>query len=120
MAVLLEAQLDRALQQSHERPARWQGARPGVRVAYALGLDDQLVGVTFECNEPAAARQTKRIVVGGRDTSALSAGEIDDYVRWRFLEGLDDIGLTLRQADLIGEYEQTRPPFKPTTQIPVG
>lgn len=32
--------------------------------------------------------------------------DIDDYTRWRLLEGLDDIGLTLRQADVIGEFEK--------------
>ena len=41
--------------------------------------------------------------------------EIDDYTRWRLLEGLDDIGLTLRQVDHIAAYEQTRPAFKPST-----
>jgi 3-isopropylmalate/(R)-2-methylmalate dehydratase small subunit len=41
--------------------------------------------------------------------------EIDDYTRWRLLEGLDDIGLTLRQGDAIDAYEATRPTFKPAT-----
>lgn len=41
--------------------------------------------------------------------------DIDDYTRWRLMEGLDDIGLTLRQADLIEEYEGRRPSFKPVT-----
>ncbi len=41
--------------------------------------------------------------------------EIDDYTRWRLLEGLDDIGLTLRQADAIDAYEAGRPAFKPAT-----
>jgi 3-isopropylmalate/(R)-2-methylmalate dehydratase small subunit len=41
--------------------------------------------------------------------------EIDDYTRWRLLEGLDDIGLTLRQVDAIGAYEAGRPTFKPAT-----
>ena len=40
---------------------------------------------------------------------------IDDYARWRLLEGLDDIDLTLRHADAIGEYETTRPRFLPQT-----
>ena len=44
--------------------------------------------------------------------------EIDDYTRWRLLEGLDDIGLTLRQADAIDAYEARRPAFKPAT-LPV-
>ncbi|AYA27006.1 3-isopropylmalate/(R)-2-methylmalate dehydratase small subunit [Rhodococcus rhodochrous J3] len=40
---------------------------------------------------------------------------IDDYTRWRLLEGLDDIGLTLRQVDAISEYEKSRPSWKPST-----
>ena len=35
--------------------------------------------------------------------------EIDDYTRWRLLEGLDDIGLTLRHADDIAAFEASRP-----------
>lgn len=41
--------------------------------------------------------------------------DIDDYTRWRLMEGLDDIGLTLRREDLIEEYEGRRPAFKPIT-----
>jgi 3-isopropylmalate/(R)-2-methylmalate dehydratase small subunit len=41
--------------------------------------------------------------------------EIDDYVRWRLLEGLDDIGITLQSADLIADYERARPAFTPRT-----
>lgn len=40
---------------------------------------------------------------------------IDDYTRWRLLEGLDDIGLTLRQVEAISEYEKSRPSWKPRT-----
>lgn len=40
---------------------------------------------------------------------------IDDYVRWRLLEGLDDIGITLQHADEIDAFEALRPDFKPTT-----
>jgi 3-isopropylmalate/(R)-2-methylmalate dehydratase small subunit len=41
--------------------------------------------------------------------------EIDDYTRWRLMEGLDDIGLTLAHADTISEFEQHRPGWLPTT-----
>ncbi|RVW04725.1 3-isopropylmalate dehydratase small subunit [Rhodococcus spongiicola] len=41
--------------------------------------------------------------------------EIDDYTRWRLLEGLDDIGLTLRQVEAISEFEKSRPSWKPVT-----
>jgi 3-isopropylmalate/(R)-2-methylmalate dehydratase small subunit len=41
--------------------------------------------------------------------------EIDDYTRWRLLEGLDDIGLTLSHEDDIAAFESTRPTWKPVT-----
>ncbi len=44
--------------------------------------------------------------------------EIDGYTRWRLLEGLDDIGLTLRHVAEIDSYEADRPSFKPKT-LPV-
>ncbi|GLZ53656.1 3-isopropylmalate dehydratase small subunit [Actinomycetospora sp. NBRC 106378] len=40
---------------------------------------------------------------------------VDDYTRWRLLEGLDDIGLTLRHEEDITAYEAARPSHKPTT-----
>jgi 3-isopropylmalate/(R)-2-methylmalate dehydratase small subunit len=40
---------------------------------------------------------------------------IDDYTRWRLMEGLDDIGLTLKQTDSIDSFEKTRPLYKPAT-----
>ena len=40
---------------------------------------------------------------------------IDDYTRWRLMEGLDDIGLTLKQIDSIDSFEKTRPSHKPAT-----
>jgi len=44
--------------------------------------------------------------------------EIDDYTRWRLLEGLDDIGLTLRDEDAITAFESQRAAWRPTT-LPV-
>ena len=41
--------------------------------------------------------------------------ELDDYTRWRLMEGLDDIGLTLKQTDSIDAYETKRPSYKPKT-----
>ncbi|MEU8819414.1 ABC transporter substrate-binding protein [Actinoplanes sp. NPDC048796] len=58
-------------------------------IVYALGLGDDLVGVTFECDEPASARAEKTVVVGGRDTRGLTPAEIDDYVRTRMANGED-------------------------------
>ena len=41
--------------------------------------------------------------------------QIDDYTRWRLLEGLDDIGITLGHDDDIASFEATRPSWKPAT-----
>jgi 3-isopropylmalate/(R)-2-methylmalate dehydratase small subunit len=41
--------------------------------------------------------------------------KIDDYTAWRLLEGLDDIGLTLRKQAEIQSFEQSRPAWKPRT-----
>jgi len=55
------------------------------------------------------------------DAQTVSAGDliapfdVDPYVRWRLLEGLDDIGITLQKADAIERFEATRPGFAPTT-----
>jgi len=43
------------------------------------------------------------------------AFEIDDYTRWRLLEGLDDIGLTLRDEAQITEFEARRESWRPLT-----
>jgi iron complex transport system substrate-binding protein len=58
-------------------------------IVYALGLGDDLVGVTFECDEPASARAEKEVVVGGRDTSGMTPAEIDGYVRDQLAHGAD-------------------------------
>ena len=58
-------------------------------IVYALGLGSDLVGVTFECDEPATARRDKTVVVGGRDTSSMTPAEIDAYVRNRMAAGAD-------------------------------
>jgi 3-isopropylmalate/(R)-2-methylmalate dehydratase small subunit len=47
--------------------------------------------------------------------SVASAFEIDDYTRWRLMEGLDDIGLTLRHETDIDVFESRRESWRPTT-----
>ncbi|MEV6125747.1 3-isopropylmalate dehydratase small subunit [Streptomyces violaceusniger] len=43
--------------------------------------------------------------------------ELDENARWRLLEGLDDISLTLREDESIAAYEARRPSFKPSTVV---
>lgn len=75
-------------------------------ITYALGLEDQLCGVTFECDEPPRARQQKEIIVGGMRTAGMQPAEIDRIVRDRLAAGEDlytlDAGALGRlQPDLI-------------------
>ena len=57
-----------------------------------------------------------RTVRAGEGVDAVEDSfDIDDYTRWRLLEGLDDIGITLGHADDITAYEATRPAWKPAT-----
>ena len=58
-------------------------------IVYALGLGEDLVGVTFECDEPASARVDKAVVVGGRDTKGMAPAEIDEYVKEQLESGGD-------------------------------
>src|SRR3954453_7116630 len=63
---------------------------------------------------------TTQIVVD-LDARSIQAGaltapfQIDDYTRWRLLEGLDDIGITMSHEAEIAAYETTRQNWKPTT-----
>ena len=60
----------------------------------------------------------ERKVSAGRpgQPAQFTAGfDIDDYTRWRLMEGLDDISLTLRHADEIARYESGRPGWLPVT-----
>jgi 3-isopropylmalate/(R)-2-methylmalate dehydratase small subunit len=54
---------------------------------------------------------TRTVTVGADVTENF---QLADYARWRLMEGLDDIGLTLRHADEIAAYEQTRPEYLPS------
>ncbi|PLW72287.1 3-isopropylmalate dehydratase small subunit [Streptomyces sp. SCUT-3] len=80
-------------------------------------LPQETVERLWECTEAdPTARITVDLVerrVTAGDVSA--AFELDDNVRWRLLEGLDDISLTLKNEDDIAAYEANRPSFKPRT-----
>jgi len=65
------------------------------------------------------------IDVAARTVMAAAAGvsttfPLDDFTQWRFLEGLDDIALSLRDADAIAAYETARPSWLPTSAVPVS
>ncbi|MEV5575941.1 3-isopropylmalate dehydratase small subunit [Spirillospora sp. NPDC052269] len=76
---------------------------------------------TVEAIQARAERDPKAEIVVDLEKREVRAGdvvasfEIDDYTRWRLMEGLDDIGLTLRHAEAITEFEKERPSLLPTT-----
>lgn len=75
-------------------------------IVFDLGLADNLLGVTFECNFPPEARVGREIVVGGMDTAHLRPDEIDDLVRSRLAAGdelytLDEEALARCNPELI-------------------
>lgn len=59
--------------------------------------------------------ETRTLHAGEGPDAVHDSFDIDDYTRWRLLEGLDDIALTLSHDELIGAYESRRPHLKPTT-----
>ncbi|MGW5364724.1 3-isopropylmalate dehydratase small subunit [Actinopolymorpha pittospori] len=70
------------------------------------------VGVTIDLEN--------RLVLAGSGEGAIrDSFDIDDYTRWRLLEGLDDISLTLSHGIDIDAYEARRPSIRPTT-LPVA
>jgi 3-isopropylmalate/(R)-2-methylmalate dehydratase small subunit len=81
-------------------------------------------GAVTALQDAIEADPAQRITVdlAGREVRAGAAGEpplltaalqIDDYTRWRLMEGLDDISLTLRHAHHIARHEQDRPAWFP-------
>jgi 3-isopropylmalate/(R)-2-methylmalate dehydratase small subunit len=81
-----------------------QVAQPDVELLWKLLENEPGVEVTVDLEEK---------IVQARDLTVPF--EIDDYTRWRLLEGLDDIGLTLRHVDAITAFEAQRPARLPTT-----
>ncbi len=80
-------------------------------------VDQQVVESLWEMIEADATTQVKvdleaQTVAAGDLTAPF---EVDPYVRWRLLEGLDDIGITLQRVDTIEVFETSRPAFAPTT-----
>jgi 3-isopropylmalate/(R)-2-methylmalate dehydratase small subunit len=78
--------------------------QPDVELLWKLLENDPGTEVTVDLREK---------TVQARDLTVPF--QIDDYTRWRLLEGLDDIGLTLRHADEIAAFEANRPARLPTT-----
>lgn len=96
---------------------RGNSGKAGLLTAQLTQDDIELLWKLLE-NEPGTqvtVDLVERTVTAGEHTFAF---EVDDYTRWRLLEGLDDISLTLRHAHAIEEFESSRPGWKPTVEVP--
>ncbi|MFZ2501075.1 MAG: 3-isopropylmalate dehydratase small subunit [Nocardioides sp.] len=58
---------------------------------------------------------SRTVRAGEGEDAVEDSFDIDDYTRWRLMEGLDDVGITLSHEDQITAYEATRPSWKPVT-----
>lgn len=80
-------------------------------------VDQEVIERLWEAIESDPSLQVT-VDLQGREVraGAISATfDVDDYVRWRLLEGLDDIGITMQHADEISAFEIHRPSFMPIT-----
>lgn len=94
---------------------RGNSGKQGLVTAQVAQDDIELIWKALE-REPGTEitvdLESKTVTVG----ALVVPFEIDDYVRWRLMEGLDDIGLTLQNLEAIEAYEAKRPSWMPRTQ----
>ena len=94
---------------------RGNSGKQGLVTAQVAQDDIELIWKVLE-HEPGTEitvdLESKTVTVG----ALVVPFEIDDYVRWRLMEGLDDIGLTLQNLEAIEAYEAKRPSWMPRTQ----
>ncbi|HWI33441.1 MAG TPA: 3-isopropylmalate dehydratase small subunit [Lapillicoccus sp.] len=88
--------------------------KAGLLTATVAQDDVELIWKYLE-NEPGAEVHVDLVARTVTAGEIVAAFWVDDYTRWRLLEGHDDIGLTLRYEDVITQFETTRPSWKPTT-----
>jgi 3-isopropylmalate/(R)-2-methylmalate dehydratase small subunit len=87
----------------------------------AAQVDDKVVQRLWDLleSQPGATvtvdLESRTVRAGDGPDAIEDSFDIDDYTRWRLLEGLDDIGITLSHEDDIAAYEAERPSFRPAT-----
>ena len=94
---------------------RGNSGKQGLVAAQVAQDDVELIWKALE-REPGTEitvdLENKTVTVG----ALVVPFQIDDYVRWRLMEGLDDIGLTLQNIEAIKDYGARRPAWMPRTQ----
>ncbi|WJY67930.1 3-isopropylmalate dehydratase small subunit [Corynebacterium auris] len=92
---------------------RGNAGKAGLLAGVMSEADIELVWKQLEQNpglEVTVSLESRTVTVG----EATYTFDVDDYTRWRLMEGLDDIGLTLREEAAIDAFEAARPAFKPS------
>jgi 3-isopropylmalate dehydratase, small subunit len=93
---------------------RGNSGKQGLLTGQISEADTEALWAAIEANPGVAASvdlQEKTATIG----TLTVPFEIDDYTRWRLLEGLDDIGLTLREEAHITQFEKARASWRPRT-----
>ena len=95
---------------------RGNAGKSGLLTGLMEQEDIELIWKQLEAGETQVTVDLEaRTVTVGENTYRF---DIDDYTRWRLMEGLDDIDITLRNEDDIADYEKRRPGFKPSVIAP--
>jgi 3-isopropylmalate/(R)-2-methylmalate dehydratase small subunit len=95
---------------------RGNSGKQGLLTAVVAQDDVELIWKYLE-NNPGAEITVDLVSRTVQAGEIVASFEIDDYTRWRLLEGLDDIGLTLRHEDEVSKFEASRPSHKPVTTL---
>ena len=93
---------------------RGNAGKAGLLAAQMQQSDVELLWKLLEANpgmELTVNLETRTVEAGEQ----VFPFEVDDYTRWRLMEGLDDVSLTLRNEEDIVAYEKSRPAHKPKT-----
>ena len=95
---------------------RGNAGKSGLLTGLMEQEDIELIWKQLEAGETQVTVNLEaRTVMVGENTYRF---DIDDYTRWRLMEGLDDIDITLRNEGDIADYEKRRPGFKPSVIAP--
>jgi 3-isopropylmalate/(R)-2-methylmalate dehydratase small subunit len=92
---------------------RGNSGKQGLLTAQVSQGDVELIWKLLE-NEPGAELTVDLVSKTITAKGIVASFEVDDYTRWRLLEGLDDISLTLRNEADVTAFEAQRPGYKPT------
>src|SRR5690606_35792047 len=94
---------------------RGNAGKQGLLAAQLSQDDIELIWKILE-TEPGTEVTVDLVAKQVRCGDLVAAFQVDDYTRWRLMEGLDDIGLTLQHEEDITAYEQERAAWRPTTR----